>query len=387
MRLRAAAVGMVFVLAASVALAACGGDDDDSSGSGSGSETTAQAPEDLRASDAEVAAGLATIKTTATQIAAAVEAGSKNTAQDPRRQDRAGVAPDRRHRQGERPGHLHHVRRQLRGDEQRGEEHGRGQGQAGRRHDQCHRRRVSGEAPRVTAYARRGALLLLGALLVLGLWSTSAQAATASRPVQNGAVSKAEAIRQLDVVRGVDRPHARAEQGRPVGEGLRRSEGGIPQSLRVRRDPAARRRPAADLRRRDEVRRDPRPDQLGCVRRGDPFEHRRPPRSHRRRRTPAHRYRYRRARGRLRPVLPHHLPRRPRSGPPRLGAARLPRSRQGDAVPAPDRVGHGRRGAGDACSRSSSCAPFSTRFPSAGRCSRRSPPSSRSRSSSTCRSG
>jgi hypothetical protein len=81
MRLRAVVVGMVIPLLGSSVLAACGGDDDDPSGSGSGSDTSAQAPEDLRASDADVAAGLATLKTTATQAAAAVEAGSDNTAQ------------------------------------------------------------------------------------------------------------------------------------------------------------------------------------------------------------------------------------------------------------------------------------------------------------------
>jgi hypothetical protein len=81
MRLRAVVVGMVIVLVGSWVLAACGGDDDDSSGSGSGSgSTTDAAPEDLRASDAEVAAGLATMTTTVHQRAAPVEAGSKNTA-------------------------------------------------------------------------------------------------------------------------------------------------------------------------------------------------------------------------------------------------------------------------------------------------------------------
>ena len=64
----------------------------------------------------------------------------------------------------------------------------------------------------MTAYARRGALLLLGALLVFGLWSTSAQAAT--RPAQNGSVSKDEAIRQLDVVReSIDRTLALSKAG------------------------------------------------------------------------------------------------------------------------------------------------------------------------------
>jgi high-affinity iron transporter len=64
----------------------------------------------------------------------------------------------------------------------------------------------------VTTYARRGALLLLGALLVFGLWSTSAQAAT--RPAQSGSVSKDEAIRQLDVVReSIDRTLALSKAG------------------------------------------------------------------------------------------------------------------------------------------------------------------------------
>ena len=55
------------------------------------------------------------------------------------------------------------------------------------------------------------------------------------------------------------------------------------------------------------------------VRRRDPLEHRRPARPHRRRGAPSHRHRLRRARGRVRPVVPDHLPRRSRSG-----AARSP---------------------------------------------------------------
>jgi hypothetical protein len=72
-------VAMAFVLTVGVGLAACGGDDDDSSGSGSGSGSgieSSVAPEDLRASDADVAAGLADIKSIATRAAGAVEAGS-----------------------------------------------------------------------------------------------------------------------------------------------------------------------------------------------------------------------------------------------------------------------------------------------------------------------
>ena len=58
-------------------LAACGGDDDDDASS-SGSETsTTVAPEDLRASDADVAAGLAEIKATSAQIATTVEADAE----------------------------------------------------------------------------------------------------------------------------------------------------------------------------------------------------------------------------------------------------------------------------------------------------------------------
>jgi len=73
------------VLVAGLGLAACGGDDDDSasgSGSGSGSgSASAVAPEDLRTSDAAVAAGLAQISATAARVATAVETGD-DTASD-----------------------------------------------------------------------------------------------------------------------------------------------------------------------------------------------------------------------------------------------------------------------------------------------------------------
>jgi len=65
---------LVPVLVAAVGLAACG-DDGDSSGSGP-SKSSKVAPEDLRASDADVAAGLADIKDISTSVADAVEAGS-----------------------------------------------------------------------------------------------------------------------------------------------------------------------------------------------------------------------------------------------------------------------------------------------------------------------
>ena len=90
----------------------------------------------------------------------------------------------------------------------------------------------------------------------------------------------------------VDRPHARADQGRPDGAGVRGGEGRLPQPLRVRRDPAARRRRPAHLRRRDEVRRDPRADQLAArptARSATNIVELRG--ADRRRRTPAHRHR------------------------------------------------------------------------------------------------
>ena len=84
MRLRAVVVGMVVLLLGSFVLAACGGDDDDSTARDPDrgrvprprSRPRTSAPPTPR-----VAAGLATLKTTVTQTAAAVEAGSKNTAE------------------------------------------------------------------------------------------------------------------------------------------------------------------------------------------------------------------------------------------------------------------------------------------------------------------
>jgi ABC-type glycerol-3-phosphate transport system substrate-binding protein len=71
-RMRAGVLVVVFVLVSAAVAAACGGDDDGAaSASASGS---AVAPEALRATAAEVENGLNTIKTTATGIAAAVEA-------------------------------------------------------------------------------------------------------------------------------------------------------------------------------------------------------------------------------------------------------------------------------------------------------------------------
>jgi hypothetical protein len=77
---RSACVALTIVLVTSAIVAACGGDDDDSAGSGSGSgsgSASAVVPEDLRAPDAEVAAGLAALKSSFTQTADAVEAGAQ----------------------------------------------------------------------------------------------------------------------------------------------------------------------------------------------------------------------------------------------------------------------------------------------------------------------
>jgi len=74
---RVAGPVLAITLAGSAVLTACGGDDDDDASS-SGSETsTTVAPEDLRASDADVAAGLAEIKATSAQIATTVEADAE----------------------------------------------------------------------------------------------------------------------------------------------------------------------------------------------------------------------------------------------------------------------------------------------------------------------
>lgn len=72
-------VGLLVLLSLTFVGAACGGDDD-SSGSKASSTTTA--PEEARASDADVAAGLKTITGVGDQIAAAVKAGDSATASD-----------------------------------------------------------------------------------------------------------------------------------------------------------------------------------------------------------------------------------------------------------------------------------------------------------------
>lgn len=72
-------VGLFVLLTLTFVGAACGGDDDDSSGSGA---TTTTAPEEARASDADVAAGLKTITGVGDDIAAAVTAGDKDKASE-----------------------------------------------------------------------------------------------------------------------------------------------------------------------------------------------------------------------------------------------------------------------------------------------------------------
>ena len=211
----------------------------------------------------------------------------------------------------------------------------------------------------MTAYARRGALLLLGALLVFGLWSTSAQAAT--RPAQNGSVSKDEAIRQLDVVReSIDRTLALSKAGQSE-QAFAEAKAGylshfeyveIPLRVVAPQLTSDAETKFAEIRglissgaSEGEIRSNI-VDLRGLI---DDAERHLTDTGHRR------------ARGRVRPVVPDHLPRGSRSGAARVGAARLPRSRQGDAVPPADRLGHGRRRARDGRSRSSSCAPSSTR--------------------------
>jgi len=76
------------VLLALVGLVAACGDDDDSTKSASGSGThgkssaSTTAPEEKRASDAEVAAGLKTLDKLGQDIAAAIRAGDKDKAKD-----------------------------------------------------------------------------------------------------------------------------------------------------------------------------------------------------------------------------------------------------------------------------------------------------------------
>jgi hypothetical protein len=72
------ATGMAIVVALSLSLAACGDDDDGGSASGSGSETTA--PEEHRASDADVATGLQQIDDLVDQVAQRVADGDDDGA-------------------------------------------------------------------------------------------------------------------------------------------------------------------------------------------------------------------------------------------------------------------------------------------------------------------
>jgi len=77
---RVAGPVLAITLAGSAVLAACGGDDDDDASSASETSTSV-APEDLRASDADVATGLAEIKSTSAEIAATVEADAERAGQ------------------------------------------------------------------------------------------------------------------------------------------------------------------------------------------------------------------------------------------------------------------------------------------------------------------
>jgi hypothetical protein len=76
---RVMATGMAVVMALGLSLAACG-DDDDGAASGGGSATTA--PEELRASDADVATGLQKIDDLVGQVASAVADGDDEAAVD-----------------------------------------------------------------------------------------------------------------------------------------------------------------------------------------------------------------------------------------------------------------------------------------------------------------
>lgn len=71
-------VGVLVLLALAFVGTACGGDD----GGSSGATTTTTAPEEARASDADVATGLHTITGIGDDIAAAVKAGDKTKASD-----------------------------------------------------------------------------------------------------------------------------------------------------------------------------------------------------------------------------------------------------------------------------------------------------------------
>jgi hypothetical protein len=74
--------GSLLVLLAIGGLVAACGDDDDGTVGGGGSTTTTTAPEDVRASDADVADGLATIDGLGKDIVAAVQGGDTAGAED-----------------------------------------------------------------------------------------------------------------------------------------------------------------------------------------------------------------------------------------------------------------------------------------------------------------
>jgi hypothetical protein len=76
--LKRLARSVLVLIAVTGLVAACGGDDDDSSDA----TTTTTAPEDARASDADVAAGLQTIKGIAGDISAAVAGGKDDEAKE-----------------------------------------------------------------------------------------------------------------------------------------------------------------------------------------------------------------------------------------------------------------------------------------------------------------
>lgn len=73
---------LLVVLTIGGLVAACGDDDDSGTVGGGGSTTTTTAPEDARASDADVADGLATIDGLGKDIAAAVQGGDTAGADD-----------------------------------------------------------------------------------------------------------------------------------------------------------------------------------------------------------------------------------------------------------------------------------------------------------------
>ena len=272
MRLRAVVAGMVILLVGSFILAACGGDDDDSSSSGSGS-----------GSGTEVAARGPPRRPTPRS-----RPGSRRS-RPPRRRPRLRSKPVEEHR----------------GDARRQDRAGAGRRSRARSSpttrtctspsrttSRCsatrsttwtrprRRTRPTPSAPPPTGTWRSypGMILPCRRRMRRCCWRDCslrlAEHGRAGRDAPGaGLVVRFEGRCHPAARRRPRRPsttRSRSSRTATPEQAFARGEGRLPQPLRVRRDPVAGRRTAAHLRRRDEVRRDPRADQLGRVRGRDP---------------------------------------------------------------------------------------------------------------------